>query len=130
MECKLDIHKYNGRIILDSVPIFEDSFKHGRNWGAKIDREGPGKELVRCFFSYSKERGYYEFEDGAVKVGDAIEFGADYVSCSGIRYGRRWHGVVITISENYITIEQAKTAIQAIKKAPNSQENQKIVIAV
>lgn len=79
---------------LTQVPVYKNH-RRGNNWCAKIgiDPRKPGG-LSREFFEVAKGAYYYIVPDG-LSAGDALEFGADYVSGTGHKTRNRWYGVVV-----------------------------------
>lgn len=96
-----------------SVPVYE-SHRRGRNWMAVIqkDPKSPGG-LARTFMEQA--RGEYFYLINGVKVGDPVEFGADYYSGSGKRSSTRWYGVVVALTDEEIVLEEYPTAATAIE---------------
>lgn len=97
------------------VPIFE-AHKRGKNWLAiiKADPQAPGG-YARTF--QPNGRGRYYYLTGKLKPGDAIEFGADYISSGGRKTPNRWYGVVVNVSDTALRLARCATGIEAIKLA-------------
>ena len=97
------------------VPVYEEHHR-GKNWMAIISKNPKAPNgLDRVFLE--KARGNYFYLVSGLKVGDAVEFGADYISSSGRRRTNRWYGVVIQIDDNMIIIDEHETANGAIEAA-------------
>lgn len=94
------------------APVF-CSHRRGKNWCAVIAKEpnAPGG-LKRVFLPRAK--GQYYYIVASLKVGDPVEFGADYYTASGKRSPERWYGVVLSITDSEIMLEHTDTANQAI----------------
>jgi hypothetical protein len=100
---------------LREVPIYE-SHRRGKNWAATItiDHAAPGG-VRRAFWPRAKGEYYYHVPAGT-EIGAPVEFGADYTRSGGNRRRTRWYGVVRSITEAAIAIEEypdARTACQA-----------------
>jgi hypothetical protein len=82
---------------LTQAPCWE-THKRGKNWLARIcvSPSSPGG-LGRDFADKAKGDSYYIIPDGWLSVGDAVEFGADYVSGGGRTTRDRWYGFVVRI---------------------------------
>jgi len=108
-ECKIELGA------LTDAPVY-CSHRRGKNWMAVIskDPKGPGG-LRRRFLANARGQYYYMVE--GLKVGDPVEFGADYYTSSGHRDPERWYGVVIELTADHIVIERYSTAVQAIEAA-------------
>ncbi|GEM_PF-4210589 len=93
------------------VPIYE-GHKRGKNWMAVIqpDPNSPGG-LRRDFQQTAKGKYYYMIN--GLKIGDPVEFGADYYTGGGKKHSKRWYGIVRDIGEDYIEIRQCKTVDDA-----------------
>lgn len=100
---------------LVSAPIYNDH-KRGKNWLAVIapDPMAPGG-LGRKF--QPQARGRYLYMIDGLKVGDAVEFGADHYSGSGNKTPYRWYGVVRSITEESVEFEEFPTSAKAIANA-------------
>lgn len=105
---------------LTVVPVFEHH-KRGKNWLAVIHKDptAPGG-LGRKFANRARGEYYYLVVD--IKVGDVIEFGADYYTGSGHKSAQRYYGVVRDITDDSLTIEEAPTAAAAFKLAVRSTQ--------
>lgn len=106
---------YSGAIedgAMIDAPIYE-SHKRGRNWMAVIapDPAAPGG-VARKFVMRGHGRYYYIV--GRDLIGKAVEFGADYYSSSGRKKSCRWYGVVLTLTDSRIAIQQYEEAYRAI----------------
>lgn len=100
---------------MEEVPIYE-SHRRGTNYLAKIwtDPSAPGglgREFCR------KAHGDYYYFVTNLKVGDPVEFGADYTSSGGNKNRRRRHGVVVEITDDHITFDITDGYKEAIKHA-------------
>ncbi len=106
---------------LIEAPVFE-SHQRGRNWLARIsvDPSSPGG-MGREFLP--RARGDFLYTVEALELYDAVEFGADYYSQSNNVTRKRWHGVVMGISEGMITLEKCATGAKAIRRAREAKEN-------
>lgn len=94
---------------LTEAPIYENH-KRGKNWMAVIepDPTSPGG-ISRAF--QQRANGEYFYMLGNLEPGDAVEFGADYISSSGKRSSSRWYGVVISLSDNTVAIEKCENTV-------------------
>ena len=111
--------KLDGGALLE-VPVFEKD-ECGRNWLAILecrDRQAPGG--FRRTFCFRLGHPYY-YDVKNVKVGQAIEFGADRVSLKLMRAGRkrpkRAYGVVKAITEESLTYSPQPSALAALAVA-------------
>lgn len=97
------------------APVYE-THQRGKNWMATIaaDPAAPGG-LAREFVKNGRGRYYYIVD--ASLVGKAVEIAGDYTTGSGSRRRTRWYGVVRSISDTEIAIEQYETSAEAIKAA-------------
>jgi hypothetical protein len=122
---QLRISRTDNEISFLDVPVYDER-RRAQNWFAVIDRKGPGQKISRnpSFFYKHEEKTdvFFSIGPNQLRVGDAVEFAADYISCSGIRYGCRHYGVIIDIADDHIILQQTKTAIQAIKAAIATKE--------
>jgi hypothetical protein len=102
------------------VPLYE-SHKRGKNWAAVVtkDPKAPGG-LNRNFLkrAYGK---YYYFVD-SLKVGDVVEFGADYYTSSGRKDANRKYAVVIAVTTDVVELEEFANADEAFEYAKKLQE--------
>lgn len=100
---------------LVEVPIWEDH-ERGKNWLAVISAD-PRKPagLARVWMPHG--RGEYFYLVDTLKVGDPVEFGADYVSRGGSKTVLRWYGFVHSKSEDAVVFERCATAKAAIRAA-------------
>ena len=100
---------------LTNIPIFEESLR-GKNWLAVIspDPRSPGG-LQRQFAE--KARGKYIYMVDEIKVGDAIEFGADFLGSKGRREPKRWYGVVAAKTETELYLAKMEDASKALQTA-------------
>ncbi len=97
------------------VPVYEEHHR-GKNWMAVINKNPKAPNgLDRTFVE--KGKGEYFYIVSNVKIGDVVEFGADYISSGGRRRTNRWYGVVIQIDDNMIVIDEHETANEAIEAA-------------
>jgi hypothetical protein len=101
------------------VPVYSHH-KRGNNWLAVIwpDPASPGG-LGRRF--QRKGHGDYYYLVGRLKVGDTVEFAADYTSGGGNKSRTRWYGVVTAITDEELTVCQYETGRQAYKAAKEVQ---------
>ena len=97
-----------------SAPVYE-GHKRGKNWMATIapDPTAPGG-VARTFVP--RGRGEYYYIVSADLVGQPVEF-ADYFSAGGKRHPKRWYGVVRSVTDSEITIEECETSAAAIAAA-------------
>jgi hypothetical protein len=100
----------NGALL--QVPVFEKHHR-GTNWMAVIDVDGtsPGG-LGRHFIDRGKGECFYLIDQ--VTLFDPIEFGADYTTSVGRRHRKRWFGVVIAKTEDYILAEECSKGVNAV----------------
>jgi len=97
------------------APVYT-KHKRGRNWCAIIHEDPTApRGIGRVFLKGSRGGRFYGKEN--FRVGQVLEFGADYISASGNRYPERIYAVVINISEEEITVEEFKTPKKAIRFA-------------
>lgn len=103
------------------VPIWEDH-KRGKNWAAVIalSPTAPGG-LERKFLPRAHGDYYYVITD--LRVGDPVEFGADYYTGGGNREPHRWYGVVTEITPEYVEIAQCKSGREAVQEAKRFRES-------
>lgn len=100
---------------LTTAPVYENH-KRGKNWLAIIgaDPQSPGG-LERQFVPNG--RGRYLYLVNVLKVGEAVEFAADYYSSGGRKHANRWYGVIREKSDTALVVEHFSTSAQAIKAA-------------
>lgn len=93
------------------VPIHNDH-KRAKNWLAvvRMDPKSPSG-LARRFQARAHGRFYY-LVDG-IKPGDVLEFGADYYTGSGRKDARRVYGVVVSITDGELVMDEYQTASEA-----------------
>jgi hypothetical protein len=97
---------------LVDVPIFEQH-QRGRNWCANIEsnpRVAGG--LDRKFWSKARGEFYYIIPPD-VRVGMAIEFGADYYTGQDRQRPKRWYGVIVERYKDALVLLETPTAIEA-----------------
>jgi hypothetical protein len=94
------------------VPLFEKHHR-GTNWMAVIGIDGtsPGG-LSRSFIDRGKGECFYLIEH--VMLFDPIEFGADYTTGVGRRHRKRWYGVVVAKTDDYLQVEECPTGTKAV----------------
>lgn len=94
-------------------PVWE-SHKRGKNWCSviEIDPTSPGG-LKRAFLQ--RAHGEYFYMLGDVKVGDAIEFAADYVTGAGKRQFKRVYGVVLEVTATELRFQKYSTGPAACR---------------
>jgi hypothetical protein len=104
------------------VPIYENH-KRGKNWCAIItkDPKSPGG-LYREFLERA-HLPYYYFVEG-VKVGDVLEFGADYYTQSRNKSPNRLYAVVTAITSTEIQLEEFTNVKEAFEYAQKLQERE------
>jgi hypothetical protein len=97
------------------APVYE-THQRGKNWMATIEADpaAPGG-LAREFVKSG--RGRYLYIVGPEVVGKAVEIAADYTSSGGKRRPKRWYGVVRSVTDSEITIEECETSAAAIAAA-------------
>jgi hypothetical protein len=101
--------------LLDA-PIWE-SHKRGKNWCAIIAKDPTAPNgLAREFLERARGQYYYILHEQVVQ-NTPLEFGADYYSGSGNPHRQRWYGVVISVSDGALVLEQHQTALAAINAA-------------
>ena len=105
--------------VLLEAPVYEQS-KRGVNWLAVIgvDPTKPGG-LSRRFLPRGRGICLYQVEQLA--VGDAVEFGADYISTTESRHRTRWYGVVVEAVEETVVMEHYANAADTISRACSLQ---------
>jgi len=113
---------FTGKVELNAMlnaPVYE-GHKRGKNWMAAIqlDPAAPGG-IGRNFYPSAKGDYYYIIK--GLEINTPVEFGADYISGGGNRTRRRWYGVVRTLTDSQIEIEQFPTARAAVE-AGRTQE--------
>lgn len=96
-------------------PVYETHFR-GKNWLAVIWAEpllpgGTGRKFM------PRARGEFLYMVHTLSLHDPVEFGADYVTSLGKKHQKRWHGVVRTLTEKSIEIEQLGSAVAAILRS-------------
>lgn len=94
------LHIENGAFI--NVPVYE-THKRGQNWMARVqkDPKSPGG-LKREFAERARGDEYYYIVPKNWRVGDFVEFGADYFSSGGRRSRTRWYKkLIIDFIEKY-----------------------------
>lgn len=99
---------------LIEVPKFEYHTR-GKNWLAiiSLDPDSPGG-LARKFIKRARGESYYYFVD-QLKVGDPIEFGADYYTTGNNKRSDRAYYVVLEKTDEFLRIKKFDTAKQAVK---------------
>jgi len=100
----------NGALL--EVPVFE-RHQRGKNWMAVIDIDGtcPGG-LSRRFIDRGRGECFYLIEQ--VALFDPIEFGADYMTSTGRKYNKRWLGVVVAKTDDYLLVEPCTSGKNAV----------------
>ncbi len=109
LTCKVQ----NGALV--ESPIWENHAR-GKNWLAVIraDPLKPGG-LGREWMPHARGDYFYVVRD--LRVGDPIEFGADYVTGSGRKHAKRWYGFVREKTEEVVVFEHCETPTDAIEAA-------------
>ena len=99
----------NGALL--AAPVFEKHYR-GNNWLAVIDVDGtcPGG-LSRQWLARAKGDCLYLIEQ--LKLFDAVEFGADYVTSMGRKRPHRFYGVIVAITETEIVIRGFTSGTEA-----------------
>jgi hypothetical protein len=97
------------------APVYE-THQRGKNWMAIIEADpaAPGG-LAREFVK--RGRGRYLYIVGPEVVGKAVEIAADYTSSGGKRHPKRWYGVIRSVTDSEIAIEEYETSAAAIMAA-------------
>lgn len=93
-------------------PVY-DGHKRAKNWACLIS----GKNSVSFERHFLKQNDCL-VEVSNIEVGDAIEFGGDYISCGGNRSSDRRYYLVKEIKEEGIIYEEY-TSIATLLKAKN-----------
>ncbi len=98
----------DGRVLWESHP-------RGKNWLATIapDPKSPNG-LARKFLDKAKGDYFYLLPPGALRVGEAIEIGADYYTGGGSPQRRRWYGVVSEIGPDHVDLIEYPTPAKAM----------------
>lgn len=109
--------------VLLEAPVYEQS-KRGVNWLAVIgvDATKPGG-LSRRFLP--RGRGICLYQTEQLAAGDAVEFGADYISTTETRHRTRWYGVVFEIVEEIVVLEHYADAVNAISRSVEIQRERR-----
>jgi hypothetical protein len=96
-----------------SSPCYE-THSRGKNWLAKIHKDpaSPGG-LGRTF--QQKARGAYYYFVTGLNIGDVVEFGADYYTGGGSKRSNRFYGIVRSLSDTKIEIEEFSSSAEAFK---------------
>lgn len=97
---------------ISEAPVWE-AHKRGKNWAAIIgaDPRMPGG-LSRRFLE--RGRGDFLYMLGDLSLFDAVEFAGDYVSWGGGVSQNRWHGVVVTKTDDALELRRCKRGIDAV----------------
>jgi hypothetical protein len=98
------------------VPCYE-SHKRGRNWAAtiSIDPKSPGG-IGRTFWKRAHGEFYYLIP-ADLRPPVPVEFGADYYTVSGRKKPHRVYGVILSISQDTLTLEICQSAREAVERA-------------
>lgn len=107
----------NGGLL--GVPIWDDS-PRAKNWAAIIEVEATAPGGLRRFWFNRGNGPVFYILPPQLEVGDAVEFGADYVRTSGRRDATRWYGVVREIAKAYVLIQPYPDAASALLAAAAS----------
>lgn len=99
-------------------PVY-DSHKRAKNWAAVLE----GRNSVNLELIFLKTRGK-KVDATSLQVGQAIEFGGDYISGGGRRHPDRVQYVIEDISEKHIVMKQYPTRAQAMKHRFKREEQQ------
>lgn len=111
------------------VPVFE-THKRGKNWMARIlpDPKSPGglkREFAERARGDRKDKHYYYIVPKHWKVGDYIEFGADYYTSSGHHSPTRWYGVLVKkLPDKWILKRISRSEIGKITLSPEEVESE------
>ncbi len=89
---------------LKDAPVY-CSHKRGKNWLARIEKDPRSPGGFKREFAPRAYGEFYYILPESWKVGDEVEFGADYYTNSGKRHPKRWIGKIVEIGENYIIFE-------------------------
>lgn len=93
---------------LTDVPIYEDN----RSWAASIEADPKSPGALRRSFWERGKGAYYYIIPTDIKVGTAVEFGADIHGKRKKEYVR-WYGVITSVSDKYIELEEWPTGALA-----------------
>ncbi len=95
-----------------SSPVYEDN-RRGKNWLAVIEADPlmPGGVYRRWL---PRARGEFRYMVNTLRPGAPVEFGADYVTTLGRKHPKRWYGVVRSVTDAAVEIEEVGTAVTAI----------------
>lgn len=110
---------------LREAPVYE-THKRGRNWMAQIgiDPTCPGG-LSRQFAHRARGDYLYLIEEW-MQPHVAVEFGADYYTGSGKKHQVRWYGVIRSVTETSMEVEQNSTALDAVRLSEARQKIAKL----
>jgi len=99
----------NGALL--EAPVREEHAR-GSNWLAVIDIDGtmPGG-LSRRWVDRAKGACLYLVEKLALF--DAVEFGADYTTSVGTKRPKRWYGVIVAKTDDFLALEEAPSGKDA-----------------
>lgn len=107
---------------MTDAPVYEDHTL-GKNWMAVISADPKAPGGLRRIFLGKANGDYYYLVDG-LKVGQAIEFGADRYSHSRKnRRVTRWYGVVVSITDNELILAEASSPKEAMERSNELLQN-------
>jgi len=112
---------------LMEVPVWEDH-KRGRNWFAVITLDPRAPNGIGRSFIPRAHGEYYYLVTEKLKTGVAVEFGADYYTASGKLNPRRWYGVIVERTPEYLELVACKDAREACTLARSLSEEPKTVV--
>jgi hypothetical protein len=103
----------NGALI--ERPIYEEHPRK-REWVAVITYDPKiAGGIDRFWFNRATGPVTAYIVPATLVVGDAIEFGADYIRYSGFRDPGRWYGVVLEVTREYLLLQPCADAMAAFK---------------
>lgn len=102
------------------VPVWENHAR-AKNWAAIVELDGTAPGGLRRFWFNRGNGPVVYIIPPQLQVGDAVEFGADYVRFSGRRDPERWYGVVRTIAKDHLLIQPYPDVTQALLEAAKSK---------
>lgn len=120
---RIDVHELENNAFVE-VPIY-DNHPRAKNWLAII-KPDPSKPngLDRTFVQ--KAHGKYFYMATDIKVGQALEFGADYYTTSGHKQPARVYALVLAKDENSITLELFNSPEDVIERAEEMKDPEQL----
>ena len=88
---------------LTDAPVWKDH-KRGRNWMARVKKNPQAPGGLAREFAQRAHGGYYYIWPVGWKIGDVVEFGADYYSTRGVKHPKRWYGIIVEVHEDKIVL--------------------------